>query len=135
MLNNQKHAFERNRSARQENIKQAKIKLPAKKQELEQVMKDATDEDGNLIDFSNLQTVDFRFPDAPESYDKPSEVNARLYSAIRENSDYWSNEKDEVIATIGGFRVIRSEEHTSELQSRFDLVCRLLLEKKNSIQI
>src|SRR5699024_11779840 len=26
--------------------------------------------------------------------------------------------------------VLRSEEHTSELQSRFDLVCRLLLEKK-----
>src|SRR5207249_11793368 len=26
----------------------------------------------------------------------------------------------------------RSEEHTSELQSRFDLVCRLLLEKKKS---
>src|SRR5699024_12423628 len=25
---------------------------------------------------------------------------------------------------------VRSEEHTSELQSRFDLVCRLLLEKK-----
>src|SRR5207249_6589344 len=30
-----------------------------------------------------------------------------------------------------GARVARSEEHTSELQSRFDLVCRLLLEKKN----
>src|SRR2546428_6142303 len=27
-------------------------------------------------------------------------------------------------------RVARSEEHTSELQSRSDLVCRLLLEKK-----
>src|SRR5207249_11777565 len=27
----------------------------------------------------------------------------------------------------------RSEEHTSELQSRFDLVCRLLLEKKKKI--
>src|SRR5699024_12118886 len=26
---------------------------------------------------------------------------------------------------------MRSEEHTSELQSRFELVCRLLLEKKN----
>src|SRR5699024_12047207 len=26
--------------------------------------------------------------------------------------------------------IFRSEEHTSELQSRFDLVCRLLLEKK-----
>src|SRR5699024_12380738 len=29
---------------------------------------------------------------------------------------------------LGG--LARSEEHTSELQSRFDLVCRLLLEKK-----
>src|SRR5207249_1555133 len=28
------------------------------------------------------------------------------------------------------FLYLRSEEHTSELQSRFDLVCRLLLEKK-----
>src|SRR5437773_7472741 len=36
-----------------------------------------------------------------------------------------------------GMRVVfhpnaRSEEHTSELQSHHDLVCRLLLEKKNS---
>src|SRR5699024_11815033 len=31
-----------------------------------------------------------------------------------------------------GGESIRSEEHTSELQSRFDLVCRLLLEKKNT---
>src|SRR2546428_6385133 len=29
-------------------------------------------------------------------------------------------------------KVRRSEEHTSELQSRSDLVCRLLLEKKNT---
>src|SRR5690606_39649697 len=29
----------------------------------------------------------------------------------------------------------RSEEHTSELQSRENLVCRLLLEKKNKIQL
>src|SRR5438034_8992672 len=28
----------------------------------------------------------------------------------------------------------RSEEHTSELQSHSDLVCRLLLEKKNNLQ-
>src|SRR5437868_9500558 len=33
-------------------------------------------------------------------------------------------------STIGA---ARSEEHTSELQSRFDLVCRLLLEKKKKI--
>src|SRR6266536_5839164 len=30
--------------------------------------------------------------------------------------------------------VVRSEEHTSELQSRVDLVCRLLLEKKKKKQ-
>src|SRR2546422_7384163 len=32
---------------------------------------------------------------------------------------------------IYGLPYIRSEEHTSELQSRLHLVCRLLLEKKN----
>src|SRR5690606_39743288 len=31
-----------------------------------------------------------------------------------------------------GFDKLRSEEHTSELQSRENLVCRLLLEKKNT---
>src|SRR5690606_40547100 len=31
-----------------------------------------------------------------------------------------------------GLLVARSEEHTSELQSRENLVCRLLLEKKNT---
>src|SRR2546422_4779878 len=38
------------------------------------------------------------------------------------------------VVRIGGRRVIlpRSEEHTSELQSRLHLVCRLLLEKKNT---
>src|SRR5438067_9266379 len=35
-----------------------------------------------------------------------------------------------VFAHIPLSSVYRSEEHTSELQSRFDLVCRLLLEKK-----
>src|SRR5699024_11396597 len=36
------------------------------------------------------------------------------------------------VAAAGRQRAVasRSEEHTSELQSRFDLVCRLLLEKK-----
>src|SRR2546429_6362528 len=32
-----------------------------------------------------------------------------------------------------GWRDLRSEEHTSELQSRLHLVCRLLLEKKKII--
>src|SRR5690349_22356265 len=36
------------------------------------------------------------------------------------------------LAAPGRTVQIRSEEHTSELQSRRDLVCRLLLEKKNN---
>src|SRR5207249_8042935 len=35
-----------------------------------------------------------------------------------------------VALALPAAEVLRSEEHTSELQSRFDLVCRLLLEKK-----
>src|SRR5438034_7035175 len=31
---------------------------------------------------------------------------------------------------VSGRQIVRSEEHTSELQSHSDLVCRLLLEKK-----
>src|SRR2546421_4650218 len=37
------------------------------------------------------------------------------------------------VAPRGLSRRARSEEHTSELQSRSDLVCRLLLEKKKKI--
>src|SRR5690349_5605613 len=34
------------------------------------------------------------------------------------------------VAAVAGVCLLRSEEHTSDLQSRRDLVCRLLLEKK-----
>src|SRR5438046_3794198 len=37
-------------------------------------------------------------------------------------------------ATAGRGDEVRSEEHTSELQSLTNLVCRLLLEKKNKIE-
>src|SRR5699024_12178715 len=36
----------------------------------------------------------------------------------------------ELVFGVREYQLDRSEEHTSELQSRFDLVCRLLLEKK-----
>src|SRR5437868_13004219 len=49
-----------------------------------------------------------------------SDLGSRATSACHIASDALAR------ATSG-----RSEEHTSELQSRFDLVCRLLLEKKN----
>src|SRR5690606_41385379 len=43
----------------------------------------------------------------------------------------WEPEKVETYE-VGYKSAIRSEEHTSELQSRENLVCRLLLEKKNT---
>src|SRR5436190_7038378 len=49
-----------------------------------------------------------------------------------------SNTNSQVLPSPGDFATVvvpaapeRSEEHTSELQSHSDLVCRLLLEKKN----
>src|SRR2546430_10741528 len=38
------------------------------------------------------------------------------------------------VSTDDGQRMTRSEEHTSELQSQSNLVCRLLLEKKKKIR-
>src|SRR5207249_8198483 len=46
----------------------------------------------------------------------------------------WRNYQRQIADTLNMLHraqtIFRSEEHTSELQSRFDLVCRLLLEKK-----
>src|SRR5699024_12238641 len=47
-----------------------------------------------------------------------------------ELTPYEDNQLKSAISVI----LRRSEEHTSELQSRFDLVCRLLLEKKKKKQ-
>src|SRR5690625_503326 len=43
----------------------------------------------------------------------------------------YQNELATMLENIAGISNVRSEEHTSELQSRGHLVCRLLLEKKN----
>src|SRR3712207_8156221 len=43
-----------------------------------------------------------------------------------------SGQNDRLVATLREARDQRSEEHTSELQSRQYLVCRLLLEKKKT---
>src|SRR5699024_5639340 len=49
----------------------------------------------------------------------PRLIRDFFYNIISKNRYKWFGKK-------------RSEEHTSELQSRFDLVCRLLLEKKKT---
>src|SRR5687768_10600929 len=54
---------------------------------------------------------------------------ARSLSAVR--SFYAYMHRNEDVESNPARSVSRSEEHTSELQSRLHLVCRLLLEKKN----
>src|SRR5687767_15321723 len=59
-------------------------------------------------------------------------------SAVTNESGYYiiaslQNGTYEIAAELTGFKkVVRSEEHTSELQSLAYLVCRLLLEKKKT---
>src|SRR2546430_11949259 len=43
----------------------------------------------------------------------------------------WTDTTDATSTSTGAIGTARSEEHTSELQSQSNLVCRLLLEKKN----
>src|SRR5690349_22197660 len=52
------------------------------------------------------------------------DAGVKLYRSIMKK--YKGGNPNDVYAVYG----MRSEEHTSELQSRRDLVCRLLLEKK-----
>src|SRR5689334_24805571 len=59
---------------------------------------------------------------------------AREGQRSRGSHDRWSQSRGRLSGTYRDGRISierRSEEHTSELQSQFHLVCRLLLEKKN----
>src|SRR5438034_6836508 len=57
------------------------------------------------------------------------------YVAAADFYHRWDNNTYSVFGSIGASYVTgRSEEHTSELQSHSDLVCRLLLEKKKKIK-
>src|SRR2546429_7039239 len=57
-----------------------------------------------------------------------SEVEPYKLEQAAENAEYLQ-QYDSVVKDFDHYR---SEEHTSELQSRLHLVCRLLLEKKNN---
>src|SRR5699024_12472221 len=59
-------------------------------------------------------------------------INPESIGVVQYQHDLPQKQLDsEVEATVE--TAVKSEEHTSELQSRFDLVCRLLLEKKKKI--
>src|SRR5699024_12182788 len=56
-------------------------------------------------------------------------ARSTVVTASTDSVDFLNPVKEGDTICVEAF--VRSEEHTSELQSRFDLVCRLLLEKKN----
>src|SRR3989449_4654497 len=57
-------------------------------------------------------------------------VGDDLLGPEREPDRLFGRQGERLVERVG----VRSEEHTSELQSRLHLVCRLLLEKKKSSQ-
>src|SRR5207249_10710401 len=76
-------------------------------------------------------------------FERPMAVRIGADSSVVDvepSRPYFSNWRIELAITNRRWPVAtggahgRSEEHTSELQSRFDLVCRLLLEKKKKTQ-
>src|SRR3712207_7106936 len=91
---------------------------------------------------SDVCSSDLRFPIAPGTGEgTPQEVHARQHYELvdwRRADDQLNYRRFFAINTLAGlrvedpegFRATRSEEHTSELQSRQYLVCRLLPEKK-----
>src|SRR5207249_11790922 len=84
-----------------------------------------------------------RSSDLPDEVERPEEVTQLPATSAGQRDVQKHESGDDVqsqpplrlrtaarINHLRGERPVRSEEHTSELQSRFDLVCRLLLEKK-----
>src|SRR5690625_4502309 len=61
---------------------------------------------------------------------RPDKMDSEMITYLEEQIDRYTEEAPDLEKFI-----LRSEEHTSELQSRGHLVCRLLLEKKKKKQI
>src|SRR5699024_11900243 len=94
-------------------------KLAGELQTAESLLKDINDNDDlSIIKACQLVNYDmvYRAGSMPKEFKIPDQ-------------DTINNIKSLINRSLSFFNQIRSEEHTSELQSRFDLVCRLLLEK------
>src|SRR3712207_8424624 len=76
--------------------------------------------------------LDRRFPER----DVRELIDLRRLDVLRHRAKFWSERPGALQCDVGFLpvRLDRSEEHTSELQSRQYLVCRLLLEKKNKYE-
>src|SRR5690606_42032144 len=83
------------------------------------------------LDVQALSREDLKFLLQAKPYYKDSTGNLEKFKKSLTKKDYayiYNTTEDNVFDTLT-IDNIRSEEHTSELQSRENLVCRLLLEK------
>src|SRR5699024_11807390 len=74
--------------------------------------------------------LDFQIFDYLSHFGRRSWIDNRLIVVVVDPRLDIVFDAPRVIVILAVRAKLRSEEHTSELQSRFDLVCRLLLEKK-----
>src|SRR5699024_12064731 len=89
--------------------------------------------ENSYIDYAMSVIVGRALPDVRDGL-KP--VHRRILYAMYEDGltvDKPFKKSATCVGDVLGRYHPRSEEHTSELQSRFDLVCRLLLEKKKHV--
>src|SRR5207248_9619470 len=85
----------------------------------------------DLHSFPTRRSSDLLAKSAPNSFDMRVPVTGPGQMAFT-RTPFWaaSAAVERVRPSIPALAAARSEEHTSELQSPYDLVCRLLLEKK-----
>src|SRR2546422_5472389 len=75
-------------------------------------------------------TTLFRSPHGRERPEGDQELEVFVGEGVRGGEVVHVQDAEHLL--IGAHQQVRSEEHTSELQSRLHLVCRLLLEKKKT---
>src|SRR5438067_9998811 len=86
-----------------------------------------------LFPYTTLFRSQIDFATVPQQFNNgaPPKSAAAVHTI---NGHKFSNDVGVIARLNTAEEWTRSEEHTSELQSRFDLVCRLLLEKKKKQQ-
>src|SRR2546427_696574 len=82
---------------------------------------------------NKLYAANFAVLALPEAQEKLEFIPADLEKRLAKNDFNWAaDNRDRILAEWSRRYEARSEEHTSELQSQSNLVCRLLLEKKKN---
>src|SRR5690606_41018232 len=99
------------------------------------------DDHGNLPSFPTRRSSDLREQERSHavlyqgSFARADRIPHVRHAALHAPEFHLSHERQRCNCRICRWRSFRSEEHTSELQSRENLVCRLLLEQKNKKQV